>query len=142
MDPYTIIDNPKEDMPVYVVQRSPGQEPKHTLHCNMLLHIALPLVDHDKVSRPPTRTSSGTRDLPRRKRVTASIPRMATSSSSEDGDYLKMLNLLQIRKALLAMFDEQRGSGELGSNDGNDVDNRENKNDVRGTMVMLDMAVH
>ena len=68
---------------------------------------------------------------------------MATSSSNEDRDYLRTLNLLQIRKALLAVFDDQRGSGEsLGSNDGNDVDNREDKNDVRGTMVMLDMAVH
>ena len=48
-DPYTIIDIPKKDMPVYVVQRNSGQGPKRTLHRSMLLPLALPLVDH-KVS--------------------------------------------------------------------------------------------
>lgn len=47
---YTVIERPGDGMPVYVVQRSTGTGPKRTLHRNMLLPLALPLVDHGQMS--------------------------------------------------------------------------------------------
>ena len=61
-DPYIIINIPKKDTSVYLVQRDSGQGPKCTLHHNMLLPLVLPLIDYDKGSRLASQTSSCTRN--------------------------------------------------------------------------------
>ena len=47
-EPYTVVGIPDENMPVYIVQRSTGKGPRRTLHRNMLLPLALPLMDHGR----------------------------------------------------------------------------------------------
>ena len=48
--PYTVLEQPNEDMPVYVVQKEAGNGPKRTLHRNMLLSLASIPLERD-VSR-------------------------------------------------------------------------------------------
>lgn len=87
-DPYTVISIPIKDMPVYVVQRSTGIGPKRTLHRNMLLPLALPLVDHGNVLESAPAASRGNRDLPqlRRPHAVSKGPRIADSSSDDSNE--------------------------------------------------------
>ena len=59
-EPYKIVDKPDNEMPVYNVQRSNGTGPRRTLHRNMLLPLALPVVDHrsGQIVRQPARKIS------------------------------------------------------------------------------------
>ena len=75
-DTYRIVDRPKPNMPVYVVQKTSGQGRRRTLHRNMLLPLTLPLRD---VS---ARTANTGRSRGGREQSDAAC----LSSSSDDDD--------------------------------------------------------
>ena len=81
-EPYTIVGIPDENMPVYIVQRSTGKGPRRTLHRNMILPLALPLVDHGKDATEEVGHCAGEN---RGDRMTAHSEETATSVYSPAG---------------------------------------------------------
>ena len=93
MEPYTVVEIPNKGMPVYVVRKSTGEGPKRTLHRNMLLPLALPLVDHrqeDPVEGDKVDGEDVTRNVCTRRSQGQAEPKSGTpwvdSGSSDDDD--------------------------------------------------------
>ena len=85
-EPYTVVDIPDKGMPVFVVQRSTGQGPKRTLHRNMLLPLALPLVERRQTEdgvKDPKKDTEGSRPM---KMKTRSDPKPPLDSSDDSSD--------------------------------------------------------
>ena len=76
-EPYVILDRPDEKLPVYTVQKASRQGPKRTLHRNMLLPLALPLL------RGNRKSSAASQD---RTALTQKAPENPVSESSDESD--------------------------------------------------------